>query len=352
MRIISLLCLGLLTLAPPQSRAQAPAPPALHRDVKIDHYHGSQKKTEEAVADDVIRVNTTVVNVPVSVMERDGKYVPNLQKQDFRLYQDGVEQQLAYFEPLEKPFTVALLLDLSDSTDRRLPEIQQAAISFVEQLRPDDQVLIVSFDSKINILSEATSDRRALRQAILTTRSGQGTRLYDAIDFVVNHRLNSVTGRKAIVLFTDGVDLNSKTEEVRTIRDLEEADVLVYPVRFETEGDVRQKLGETNGPVFGAATNIAKGSRHEDFVRGRNYLETLATRTGGRIYSSSGQKSTAKAFALVAEALRWQYSLGYYPRPLGEAGQRHKLKVRVNRTNVAVRARESYIRSKGEPKEK
>ena len=347
MQIIILLFLGFLTQTPPPSKPQPAAPPVLRGDSNTNPSSPSQKKqtgTQEVGDEDVIRVDTTVVNVPVSVMEHDGKYVANLLKEDFRLYEDGIEQQLAYFVPIEKPFTVALMLDISDSTERRLPDIQQAAIAFIEQLRPDDRVLVVSFDSRINILSEATNDRSALRQAILATSSGDGTRLYDALDFVVNHRLNSISGRKAIVLFTDGVDLNSKAPSRGTIRDLEEADVLVYPVRFETENDVREKLGSASRPDSSTPMTVAKGSRHEDYVSGRIYLETLAAKTGGRLYSASGRKSIGQAFALVAEALRWQYSLGYYPQRAGETGQRHKLKVRVNRTNVAVRARESYVR--------
>src|SRR5947207_1823057 len=121
MHIIILLFLGLLAQAPPQSRFQPPAPPILRGDPNGNPSPPAQKK--EVGDDDVIRVNTTVVNVPVSVMERDGKYVANLQKEDFRLFEDGVEQPLAYFAPIEKPFTVALMLDISDSTERRLPEL-------------------------------------------------------------------------------------------------------------------------------------------------------------------------------------------------------------------------------------
>ena len=97
---------------------------------------------EEVDAGDIIRVNTTLVTVPVSVMDRDGRYVPNLQKEDFRIWEDGVEQQVAFFASVDKPFSVVLMLDVSPSTQFRLEEIQDAAISFVNQLRPDDQVMV------------------------------------------------------------------------------------------------------------------------------------------------------------------------------------------------------------------
>src|SRR6266478_1114415 len=156
---------------------------------------------EEVGAGDIVRVDTTLVSIPVSVMDRDGKYIPNLTKDNFRVWEDGTEQKVAYFASTEKPFTVALLIDTSGSTINRLEEIQDAAISFVNQLRPDDRVMVVSFSDKIRILtSQPTNDRTLLRNAIRQTEPGDGTRLYDAVDQVINKELNRIEGRKAIVL--------------------------------------------------------------------------------------------------------------------------------------------------------
>ncbi|MBV9957350.1 MAG: VWA domain-containing protein, partial [Acidobacteria bacterium] len=114
---------------------------------------------EEVGDGDVVRVETALVSIPVSVSDRDGRYIPDLQKEDFRIFEDGVEQRVAYFASAEKPFTVALVLDVSDSTRFRLDEIQDAAIAFIDQLRPEDRVLVVSFDDKVHVLAEATNDR-------------------------------------------------------------------------------------------------------------------------------------------------------------------------------------------------
>ena len=167
-------------------------------------------RAEEVGEDDVVRINTTLVTIPVSVMDRDGKYIPDLRKEDFRIYENGVEQEIAYFAAVEQPFTVALLLDTSRSTRFRMDEIQDAAIAFVEQLRPADRVMVVSFDDSVRVLAEATNDRRTLRDAIMRARTGGGTKLYDAVDFVINRRFDKIQGRKAIVLFTDGVDTTSE----------------------------------------------------------------------------------------------------------------------------------------------
>src|SRR6266851_7164958 len=194
---------------------------------------------EEVGEGDIVRVNTTLVSIPVSVMDRDGKYIPNLLKEDFRVWEDGIEQQVAYFASTEKSFTVALMIDTSGSKKFNLGEIQDAAVAFVDQLRADDRVMVVSFSDKIRILSQPTNDHRVLRNAIRQTEPGNGTRLYDAVDQVINQSFNRIEGRKAIVLFTDGVDTTSKHASYEsTLRDAEELDALIYPVEYDTYTDM------------------------------------------------------------------------------------------------------------------
>src|SRR5260370_25744618 len=117
-------------------------------------------------------------------MDRDGKLIPNLRKEDFAVWENGVQQRVAYFASVEKPFTVALMIDTSGSTREKLGPIQDAALSFVDQLRPEDRVMVVSFDDRIRVLQEPTNDRYALRGAIRQVEPGGGTRLYDAVDMV------------------------------------------------------------------------------------------------------------------------------------------------------------------------
>src|ERR1041385_4318707 len=194
-----------------------------------------QTGPEEVDAGDIIKVNTTLVTIPVSVMDRDGRYVPNLRKEDFRLWEDGVEQDVAFFSSVDKPFSVVLMLDTSPSTQFRLEDIQDAAISFVDQLRSDDKVMAVSFNDNIKVLCGLTADREKIHRAIQRSRTGDGTRLYDAVDMVINEQLSRIQGRKAIVLFTDGVDTTSKRASYESnITDAQELDALIYPVQYDT----------------------------------------------------------------------------------------------------------------------
>src|SRR6202011_2656933 len=139
-----------------------------------------------------------------------------------------------------QPLWGGLMIDTSGSTHFKLDEMQDAAIAFVNQLRPNDRVMVVSFDDKIRFLTDQpTNDHEAMRRAIMHTRTGGGTRLYDAVDQVINQHLNHIQGRKAIALFTDGVDTTSRNAKYETnIRDAEELDALIYPIQFDTYQDM------------------------------------------------------------------------------------------------------------------
>lgn len=320
----------------------------------------------ETVEGEVVRVNTSLVTVPVSVMDRNGNYIPDLERKDFHIFEEGVEQRVAYFATVDKPFTVILVIDTSNSTHFRLEDIQNAAISFVSQLKEEDRVMVISFDDKINVLTEATNDRDALTRAIRRTRTGGGTRLYDAVDFVIKQRLKSISGRKAIVLFTDGVDTTSrKATYESTVREAEELDAQIFPVDYDTRGDMGPMMGGPQIPFPRGRGGISiglpfprgpmpgpgggGGPNAGDYRRAGAYLHELAQKTGGRFYSGDTLIGISEAFARIAEELRRQYSLGYYPKLAGAAGQRRQIKVRVNQPNLVVVARDSYIYTQKPP---
>ena len=387
--------------APPQTNesAQPPRPgraPVLggaNRDPNEQKPAAPQKDAgpEEVSEGDVVKVDTTLVSIPVSVMDRDGKFIPNLSQNDFHVWEDGVEQRVAYFASTEKPFTVALLIDTSGSTRFRLEQIQEAAIAFVQQLRADDRVMIVSFSDKIRYLSgrEPTNDRNRLYDAIRQTEPGSGTRLYDAVDEMINQHFNQIQGRKAIVLFTDGVDTTSRQGTYESnVRDAEELDALIYPVEYDTFADMGAMgggwpggggsgssgsvlidilagiLGGGNGggsyPNGGGSNGgpnrrggrrggggggggwPGTGNSKAEYELGDQYLHELARVSGARLYNAE-QQNLAVAFRSVAEELRRQYSLGYYPTNAPRAGERRNIKVRVNRPELVVRTRDSYV---------
>jgi Ca-activated chloride channel family protein len=328
--------------------------------------HNTNSGPEEVDQNDVIRVNTTLVTIPVSVMDREGHYAPDLRKEDFRLWEDGVEQQIAFFATVDKPFSVVLMIDTSSSTRFQLNEIQDAAIAFVNQLQPADRVMVVSFDDKIRVLTDFTSDRYRLRDAIQQTRTGNGTKLYEAVDMVINQKLANIDGKKAVVLFTDGVDTTSRRASYEsTIRDVEELDALIYPVQYNTyeptnggstwPGSKRRSSGNIlidilgsigrgkNGGIGTGGGGGGSGSSREEYALADRYLHELADRTGAHLYQADTTRNLSAAFSNVAEELRRQYSLGYYPKNQAQAGQRRTIRVKTNQPNLVVRARDSYV---------
>jgi Ca-activated chloride channel homolog len=358
---------------PPPTTNQQSRPPALRGNTTTNRPTDSKtvvaanQEPEEVGEGDVIRVNTTLVTIPLSVMDRDGRYIPNLNKQDFRLWEDGIEQEVAYFSSVDKPFSVVMMIDTSGSMRFRLEDIQDAAIDFVNQLRPDDSVMVVSFDDDVRILSEFTNNRYQLRNAIQRTRTGEGTRLYDAVELVFNQRLSRVSGRKAIVLFTDGVDTTSRHGTYdRNIRDAEELDALVYPIQYDTYSDMQggvptwpggrspspadilaQILGGLGGGRRGGSGRRGgggpTGTSRSDYDVANRYLRDIAEKTGARQYQADTTQNLSSAFSNIAEELRRQYSLGYYPKRPAQAVERRQIRVRVNQPNLAVRARDSYV---------
>jgi VWFA-related protein len=316
---------------------------------------------EEVDAGDIIRVDTTLVTIPVSVMDRDGRYIPNLRKEDFRIWENDVEQDVAFFASVDKPFSVVLMLDTSPSTQFRLEEIQDAAINFINQLRADDKVMVVSFNEDVKVLSEFTTDRSKLQRAIYRANTDSGTSIYDAVDVVINKYLSRTSGRKAIVLFTDGVDTTSGHASYEsTVTDAQELDALIYPVQYNTAVDMGQAsppqvtidvFGQILGGIFGGGGNRGgrrggnrpRGTSRGDYEVGRRYLEELANSTGGREYPADTLQNMSYAFANVAEELRRQYSIGYYPKRPAQAGERRMIRVRAKQPNLAVRSRDSYI---------
>ncbi len=332
-------------------------------------------KNDETVEEDndVIRVETNLVTMPVSVLDRDGRFIGGLQQRDFQIFENGVQQKVEYFQTVEQPFTVILLIDVSPSTQFQIDEIQDAAIAFVNQLRPGDKVQVISFDERVHILSPITNDRRVLRDAILRTEFGDGTSLYEAVDFVVQRQLRQIQGRKAVVLFTDGVDTTSRRSNYQsTIREVEENEALFYPIRYDTSSDMyggwgtggggggggggypnrRQRRidrilggilggGNQQGGGGGGGGGRGGGGRNNEYETARTYLEELARSSGGRSFEARNDLNAA--FTGIAEELRRQYSIGYYPEKPGQSGERKQIRIRVMRANLVVRAKTSYI---------
>ena len=297
-----------------------------------------QRQTEEEIGeDDVIKVNTNLVTSAALVVGRDRKYVPTLQRQDFHVFENGVEQELAYFAAVDEPFTVALLFDNSRSTTFELRHIQDAAIAFVDQMRPRDRALIISLTDDIKTLGGPTSNKQELKQAISNIKPGGGTRLYDAVDSAINHELAGLAGRRAIVILTDGVDNSSRNADYQTnLNDIARSDVQVYAVQFSTYAQVSKQSGRTRHPP-----PEGSGYSRIDYQRADAYLHQITELTGTSVYPAADLSRLDAAIAGIVEELHNEYSLGYYPGTTGRQGEVRRVEVRVNEPWLVVRGTRS-----------
>ena len=305
----------------------------------------------------VYTVDTNLISTPVSVLDRNGRFIPGLKKKDFKIFEDGILQTIDTFYSSEMPFTVVLMIDVSPSTRYKLDDIHYAAITFVNQLRPSDRVMVVAFDQRVKILSEPTTDKKELYGAIYKAQFGSGTSLYDAVDYVSNLDLVTASGRKAIVIFTDGVDTTSRRSTYEsTVAGIEEIDALIYPVRYNTQAPNTLPNMGIDPAIFAqlpqaardllarsVARNVGRGQSEAEYQRGKAYLESLAMTSGGRAFEADNIQNMEAAFTGVAEELRRQYYVGYYSNNEGQPGDRKHIKVQVLRPKVVVRSKTTYI---------
>jgi hypothetical protein len=212
---------------------------------------------------ETVKIDTNLVTVPVIATDRDGVYIPDLKQEEFALTEDGVAQQISFFGKISLPFHVVLMLDTSSSTQDKLPLIQKAASAFVDQLQPADRVKVISFDDRVRDLNEFTNNRETVRNAIYSTRSGEGTKVYDAMELAMN-TIRRIQGRKAIVLFTDGMDWHSDNATFNsTVRWLDEEGVVVYPIRYDTRATTerlaREQSSQPQLPTIGVIRQTPNG---------------------------------------------------------------------------------------------
>jgi len=308
-----------------------------------------------------IRVAVEMVSLPVVVTTRDGRRVTDLEQKDFKVFEDGLAQEIVGFAATDEPVTLVLIIDTSGSTEQQLARMQDAAIDFVNQLHPDDSVAIMSFADDVQLQNDFTIDRDRNAYGIKKTRPGGMTVLYEAVWLGLEEVLKPVKERKAMVLFTDGVDTASrKASQKETIELARESSATIYSVYYNTEWDMpRQRTGPTGIPTIinpyppmgggrypGGYPGSYPGGQTGDYAMGRRYLEQLAEETGGRMFDTSKTDDLPSAFEQVARELASQYSIGYYSTNPKQDGKFRKIDVRVSKPELAVRTKKGYYTRK------
>ena len=322
-----------------------------------------------AQEEQVIRAEVEAVLVNVLVTDRNGRPITGLKRENFRIFEDKVEQQIGTFFPVDAPFSVVLLLDTSYSTYGKLGPIQDSAIEFVEQIHPQDEVMVISFDDEVYLETDFTSNKDAAARAIKRTRTGQSTKLLDAV-FLGMEQVRPRTYRKVMVVFSDGIDTTSSdSSQGETIQVAKEAETTIYSIQFDTRNQMmRPQQGPiaTPGTIPGRNPNplgiptpfpgpIPTGGRgpsrsqvEAEYGRGRSYLKQLASVTGGDLYQASQDLlNLGSIFAQIAEEMRSLYSISYVSSNSQQDGKFRKIAVKVDVSDARTRTRKGYRAPKG-----
>ena len=273
------------------------------------------------------RSGTLTVPLYVTVLDESKRLVPNLEREDFEVYDNGKRQTLTLFDNKTTPITVAVMLDTSGSMTLILDRVKQAAEQFLMRLLPEDSGRVGAFNDKIEFhpKDSFTSDRDLLIRSLKELDFGYPTRLWDALDESIR-RLEPVPGRKVVLVFTDGADTASRRDLDDVMQEARAKEVMIYAIGLRTE--------------------INSGGRRVVSTPDRG-LKKLAEETGGGHFLLKNEDELGPTFTQVAQELHSQYVLGFAPTVLD--GKVHKLEVKLKKPGMTPRARKSYVATREEP---
>ena len=301
-----------------------------------------------------LTVDVGLVNVVATVLDDRGRYIADLIPEDFILYEDGEVQFIDHFAQSDDlPVSVGVLLDTSGSMERKIDTATEAVERFLRQIHQDDEIFLITFNDRARLIQDFTDDRGRLANALRRVRVGGGTALYDALALGIDHIRDGKHDKKAILLISDGEDTASTTSFERAQRYVRESEMLVYALGIapEQENAVRGRVGATP-PTFpggGPTGPRPTGTTVPRDILNMDVLELFGRISGGRTWLVSGfsdnsrRNQISEALDQLADELRNQYSIGYYPGHSLDDGQWHRIEVVTRNPGYRVRHREEYF---------
>lgn len=324
------------TPAPPATQQQpaspATPPPAASQPPAAQPAETPPQPPPKPAGGQVFKSGIDVVSLNVTVAKgakgADGRqaFVTDLTRDDFLVFEDGVKQELTYFTRTSTPIALSLLIDTSASMETKLGTAQEAAIGFVNRLRPEDLAQVVDFDSRVSILQNFTGDKSTLQSAIARTTPNGSTSLYNAI-YIALKELKKVQAktaeelhRQAIVVLSDGEDTSSLVPFEEVLELAKRSDVAIYTIGLRAKQDT-----------------LGRGFNEADFV-----LRQFAQETGGRTFFPQSVAELAAIYSQINDELESQYLLAYSSRNPRRDGAFRRIIVRTTRPDAAPRTRQGY----------
>ena len=253
--------------------------------------------------------DATLVLVPVTVTDASNRFVIGLQKQDFRLLEDGVEQTIAHFSGEDAPLSLGLVFDISGSMGDKLRSARQAAVQFLKTMNPEDEAFLVAFSDRATLESGFTAQVEEIRNKLMSLRPGGLTALLDAAELALHEMMNAKNPRKAILIISDGGDNNSRYTRSQIQSLVREADVQVYA------------MGVFEPSIFSGMT--------KEEISGPRLLAEIAEQTGGRVFAASDPNDLPGVATRIGVELRNQYVLAYSPKNEHKDGAYRRVDIKV-----------------------
>ena len=304
--------------------------------------------------DDVVRIDTNLIQLNIGVVDRRGNPVLDLQRDNFIVYEDGVRQSITSFESITTPFSLALLLDMSGSTLGFRQNLKLAAWRFIDALAPEDRVAVIGFNERTDLIANFTTDRKKIAWAIERADGRGGTELYSALDYALKQLASEGSRRKAIIVLTDGLDTSMRNVDRSASAKAQTDQEAVASIKPETSRsltavlDAADRQGVTIYPLALPSGDLKRlpivtPQITAIYTAARVRLETLARRTGGQVSDIRQLQALAKTYASVAADLRTLYTVSYQSSGGRERdGRWREIRVDVNRSEVVARTRPGY----------
>jgi VWFA-related protein len=303
--------------------------------------------------DDPVRVDSSIVRMNVGVVDQKGRPVTTLDRNQFRIYEDGVKQEISRFEPTATPFSVVMILDMSGSTLGFRQVIKQSASRFVDALSPDDRVAVVEFYDKVNLRNDFTTDRRVIANSIQVANGRGKTQLYKALDFALDKLSGEGKRRKAIIVLTDGVDSAVRDIDRNALDAVpdDRAASAIKPAKSDILDRILAKSDRQGVTIYPLALPTGDPSKLADptprqvamYKAARERLQIVADRTGGTLNAIEHLEQMGTLYALVAADLRTLYTIEYQPTNDKKDGSWRTIKIETADPGLISRTRQGYF---------
>jgi len=304
--------------------------------------------------DDVVRTDTSLVQLNVGVVDGQGRAITSLTRNNFSVYEDGVRQSIQLFEPVDTPFSLVLLLDMSGSTINFRQQLKLASQRFLDALGPDDRVAVVQFNAKVKSLAGFSVDRNKTAYAIEIAEGAGETHLYEALRYALRELEKEGKRRKAIVVLTDGLDSNLRNVDRESVAQTQTDQEALSAIKPQESADLKGVLGTADRlgvSIYPLALPSGDPKRLPlpsptitgIYAAARTRLQLLADRTGGRLNDINRLEYMAQLYREVAANLRTLYTVGYQVSGERVRGKWHEIRVEVTPPDLTVRTKPGYF---------